>query len=178
MFRFTLNRFKRHLLVAGVVAGAIVPVAAAGGGQTAHSLNVDSLRGQGMVNGYQPQSAVPDVFERYVATHSQLSPDVFERYVTAHPYGQGLSLMVAQSTEDRIVDDSFRDTPSVAAPPGDRLVDDYFRDAPTLAASVPADGGFNWGDWAVGIGSGIGMALLLAAGLVTSRQVRQRVGAA
>jgi hypothetical protein len=39
-------------------------------------------------------------------------------------------------------------------------------------------GDFNWGDWAIGIGSGIGMTLILGAALVTTHQVRQRLRAA
>jgi hypothetical protein len=44
--------------------------------------------------------------------------------------------------------------------------------------SAPVSGGgssFSWNDWAIGIGTGIGLALLLGAGLLVGRQHRQRV---
>jgi len=125
--------------------------------------------------------AVPDVLERYAAVHpygtglastgfdalrppdvqdAALSssvgvPDVIERYATAHPYGSGLSSQEV----------------SVPRPPD---VTDAALTA-QYSSSVGSTSDFSWGDWAIGIGSGIGMALLLGAGLVTSRQVRQRV---
>jgi hypothetical protein len=203
MYKVTLirfRRFRRFVLVAGVVAGAVVPAAGASGGPTAQGLKADGQRMQGiaqaykqlesgptelglkadglrlqeMAKAYQQQSAVPDAFERYVNSHSQASPDVLERYAAAHPYGAGLGVQAATSG-DRIVDDYFRDAPSVATQSGDRIVDDYFRDAPSTPAAVPTDGGFNWDDWAIGIGSGIGLVLLVGTGLVTGRQVRQHL---
>jgi hypothetical protein len=169
-------RFRRLLLVAGVLAGTLAWAAVAVGGTTTQG------------------SAAPDVFERYVATHSQASLDVLERYAAAHPYGQGLGLSPAVPKGDRIVDDWFRDTPSVATQSEERIVDDWFRDAPSPAtqgserivddsfrdaqtspAAVPVDHGFNWGDWAIGIGSGIGLTALLAGGLLITRQLRHRL---
>ena len=43
--------------------------------------------------------------------------------------------------------------------------------------SVPVSGGsgFAWDDWAIGVGAGIGLALLLGVGLVVGRQKRHRV---
>jgi hypothetical protein len=35
-------------------------------------------------------------------------------------------------------------------------------------------GGFDWSDWAIGIGTGLGLALLLGGGLLISRQLRHR----
>jgi hypothetical protein len=42
---------------------------------------------------------------------------------------------------------------------------------------APVSGGsdFAWGDWAIGVGAGIGMALLLGIGLMVGRQQRHRV---
>jgi hypothetical protein len=212
----TLNRFKRHLLVAGVVAGAIVPAAGAvtrppdvqdaanalysttqgikadglrleGIAQvykqlqfapSAQGVKADGLRLQGMAQAYQQlESAAPDVFERYATSHpfgaglsqseasrppdvrdvalgtSVAVPDVFERYAATHPNGAGLS-SVAVSQPPDIADTALT----------------VRNESNSQSAS-----GFNWGDWAIGIGSGMGIALLLGAGLVTSRQVRQRV---
>jgi hypothetical protein len=171
----SLNRFKRHLLVAGVVAGAVVPAA---GAVTRPPDVQHGLRLQGIAPAYQQlESAAPDVFERYAATHpfgaglSQIDavsrppdvrdvalgtsvavPDVFERYAATHPNGSGLS------------------TDAVSRPPdiADRALT-VRNESKSQSAS-----GFNWGDWAIGIGSGMGIVLLLGTGLVTSRQVRQR----
>ena len=44
-------------------------------------------------------------------------------------------------------------------------------------ATPPAangSGGFDWSDWAVGIGTGLGLALLLGGGLLIGRQLRHR----
>jgi hypothetical protein len=183
----TLTRFRRHLLVGAVVAAAIVPSA----GALTRPPDVQDTASANLVAQLSPpdvrdtalgtQVAVPDVLERYAATHpfgtgllsvsdtvsrppdvrdvasgsSLAVPDVIERYATAHPYGSGLSSQEV----------------SLPRPPD-------VTDA-ALAAQYSSFGGstngFNWGDWAIGIGSGIGMALLLGAGLVTSRQVRQRI---
>ena len=101
----SLNRFRRLVLVAGIVAGVAVP-------------------------------------------------DVFERYASTHPYGSGLS-----------------ETFSVSRPP------DVADAALTARYSTPVQstGDFNWGDWGIGIGSGLGLVLLCGAGLASSRHVRQRV---
>jgi hypothetical protein len=178
----TLNRFKRHLLVAGVVAGTVIPAAGAVGEPTAQGTKADGLRMEGIAQVYkqlesaptdlgmkadgmrlqgiaqvyqQLQPSGPDAFERYVNSHSPARPDVLERYATAHPYGDGLGVQPATS--------------------GDRIVDDSFRDAPVASAVVPTDDGFNWGDWAIGIGSGLGLVLLVGTGLATSRQVREHL---
>jgi hypothetical protein len=171
----SLNRFKRHLLVAGVVAGAIVPAA---GAVTRPPDVQDAVRLQGTAPAYQQlESAAPGVFERYAATHpfgaglsqtdavsrppdvrdvalgtSVAVPDVFERNAAAHPNGAGLST-VAVSRPPDIADTAL---------------------AVRYESDNQSASGFNWGDWAIGIGSGMGIALLLGTGLLTSRQVRQR----
>jgi hypothetical protein len=165
----SLNRFRRLVLVAGIVAGVAVPAAgavtrppdvqdAATGTLTAQisppdvqdaaavlhgtvqGLTADGLRLQAIAQAYgEQQPAVPDVFERYASTH---------------PYGSGLS-----------------ETFSVSRPP------DVADAALTARYSTPVQstGDFNWGDWGIGIGSGLGLVLLCGAGLASSRHVRQRV---
>jgi hypothetical protein len=48
-----------------------------------------------------------------------------------------------------------------------------------VASRTPVEftttGGFDWGDWAIGLGSGMGLAVLLGVGLVVARQYRHRV---
>ena len=184
----TLTRFRRLLVVGAVVAGAIVPAAAAVGRppdvQDAASSNLIAQLSPPDVRdaALQTQTAAPDVLERYAATHpfgtallpanleatrppdvqdaavgsSVTVPDVIERYASAHPYGGGLPQQV-----------------SVPRPPDvtDAALTAQYSSRPVSGSTS----GFNWGDWAIGIGSGLGMALILGAGLVTSRQVRQRV---
>jgi hypothetical protein len=183
----TLIRFRRLLVVSAVLAGAIVPAAAA----IDRPPDVQDTAGAALVAQLSPpdvrdaalrtQNAAPDVLERYAASHpfgtallsanfeatrppdvrdaaagsSVIVPDVIERYASAHPYGGGLLQQV-----------------SVPRPPD---VTDAALTAQYGSGSISGStSGFNWGDWAIGIGSGIGMALILGAGLA-SRQVRQRV---
>ena len=48
---------------------------------------------------------------------------------------------------------------------------DRARATPPTANS---SGGFDWSDWAIGIGTGLGLALILGAGLLIGRQLRHR----
>jgi hypothetical protein len=94
------------------------------------------------------------------------------------------SAPVATQGVDRIVDDSFRDPAPVAtqrvdrteaeilhhpAPVAtqgvDRIVDDSFRDPPTVTPSQPTGSGFDWGDFGIGAGSMLGLALIAGLGL-------------
>ncbi len=189
----SLNRFRRLVLVAGIVAGVAVPTAgavtrppdvqdsASALHSTVQGLKADGLRLQAVAQAYQQaQPAAPDVFERYASAHpfgtglsstesgvtrppdvqdaasgsSVAVPDVIERYATAHPYGSGLS-----------------ETSSVSRPPD--VADAAL--AAQYGTPIQSSSDFSWGDWAIGIGSGVGLALLFGAGLVTGRQVRQRV---
>jgi hypothetical protein len=132
---------------------------------TALGLRADGLRWQGIAKAYQEsrQAPVPDVFERYAATH---------------PYGQGAFARtlgterivddsfrdptpIVTPAGDRIVDDSFRDPTPIVTPAGDRLVDDSFRDAPTVVASPTTGNGLDWGDFGIGAGAMLGLALLV-----------------
>jgi len=102
-------------------------------------------------NGSPPD--VRDAAAAAAAADSQI-PDVLERYAAAHPYGAG------QSTES---------TP-VSRPPD---VSDAAVTARNAVLSAQSSG-FNWGDWAIGIGSGIGLALLIGAGVAMGLQRRHR----
>jgi hypothetical protein len=126
--------------------------------------------------------AVPDVFERYAAAHpfgnglsltpatvvsrppdirdtaASLSvsiPDVFERFATAHPYGSHLSTSAPVSRPPDIDDTAL---------------------AVRYSAAVQSSA-FDWGAWTIGIGTGMGLVLLLGAALVVSWQLRHRAQA-
>jgi hypothetical protein len=115
-----LNWVRRLIVLGAVVAGMTAPAAGsatnpAGGHNT----------------------AIPDVIERYAAAHpygTTSYPDWIERYAAAHPFGSGL--LTSAPPTDRIVDDSFRDQPTVVSAVGDRIVDDSFRDQPAVVSAV------------------------------------------
>jgi hypothetical protein len=142
----TLTRFRRHLLVGAVAAAAIVPAA----GAVNRPPDVQDAANASLVAHMSP----PDVRDAALGA-SVVVPDVIERYAAAHPYGFGLP---AKET-------------SVSRPPD--IVDAAL--TAQYGSSVHPGTNFSWGDWAIGIGSGLGMALLLGAGLATSRQFRQRL---
>ncbi len=166
--------FRRLLVLVAVVAGATASAAGAAGRppavQDAATTNLAAL------------ISPPDV--RDAASESAVAvADAFERFVAAHPFGKGLSsalgegLSSAQSAQVSRPPD-IRDTAlalgsqstGVGRPPD---VDDT-----ALAVrygSVVHTSGFDWADWAIGTGSGVGLAIFLAAGLLMGRQLRHRM---
>jgi hypothetical protein len=72
---------------------------------------------------------------------------------------------------DRIVDDYWRDQPSVVAQTGDRIVDDYWRDPQPVTIAQPTGSGFDWGDWSIGLVAGFGLALGIAGALLLVRRL-------
>jgi hypothetical protein len=195
---YYFNWFRRLLILGAVVVGATAPAAGAyvvepeGGTVNAsvaavvsrppdvqdaiaslHStpagLKADGLRWQGIAHAYeQLQSAgnyptqlglkaegmrlqgMAQVYEQ-----TQAVPDVFERFAAVHPDGVALS----------------SNTASVSRPPD--ISDTAL--AVQYGSVTQSSTAFDWGDWAIGIGSGMGLVLLLGGGFVTSRQLRHRV---
>ena len=179
----TLNRFTK-ILVLGAIVAAVT-------GATALAGEASAVRA----------SAVPDVLERYAAAHpygSAAVPDVLERYVASHPYGKEVSspqqagvpfytpamLAAHYNREDRL----YNPRPSLPQQAGvplytpAMLAAHYNREDslynPRL--SLPTNPGptisrgFDWSDWAIGIGTGLGLALILGGGLLIARQLRHR----
>jgi hypothetical protein len=145
----SLHRLTRILVLGAVLAGATASVAAGGVTRPPDVRDVAGSLGQAYVG------SPPDV--RDVAATTLSVPDVLERYATAHPYGAGLSSPT---------------TSTLAVRPPD------VRDAAEAARFVPVaqpSSGFDWNDWAIGIGSGMGIALLLAGGLAAGLQRRHRM---
>jgi hypothetical protein len=130
------------------------------------------------------RSAAPDVFERYAAAHpygSDLTsselvsspPDVQDAAAALHTTPEGLK---ADGLRWQGIAQVYQHQQSVAAPalrPDDKA-GPLGVGEPT---SAPVSGGsrFHWDDWAIGIGTGMGLALLLGAGLLAGRQHRHRV---
>jgi hypothetical protein len=163
---------------------------------TSAGLTADGLRLQGTAQVYQqlenaptPQGIKADglrlqgVAQVYKQIQSVSVPDVFERYAATHPFGSGLS-SVAQSTSLQRPPD-VRDAALAAGnfgltvPTSSTLVSrpPDVSDAAQAAQSVSfsQSTGFDWADYGIGIGSGIGLALILAAGLGMSLQRRHRM---
>jgi hypothetical protein len=153
----TLRRLPVALALAGAVCAFTVPQALAGGTSK---------------NSVPAASSRPDVFERYAAEHPfgrgiSQPPDVFERYAAAHPYGNGASapqqLRVPLYTPTMLAahfnreDLLYNPRPSLSTNPG-----------PTVS------GDFDWSDWAIGIGTGLGLAVILGGGLLMGRHLRHR----
>jgi hypothetical protein len=157
----THNRFTKVLVLGAIVAAAAAPVA----GATGHP----------------------------AGTRNAAVPDVLERYAAAHPFGTD-ALKWTQAT-DRIVDDYFRDpshpnrtavsspqqggipfyTPKMFAAHLNREDRLYQPPSPVSAASETlVSDGFNWSDWAIGLGTGLGMALIFGGGLLMGRHLRHR----
>jgi len=171
MFSVTsLIRFRRLLLVGTVVAVVIVPAAMAVGRppdvQEAASASANRIA-QTSRTSEIGNAAVGDVIERYVATHQSLAPrppdiqdaaaalssatpDLVERFVSIHPYG--LASMPVSRPPD------ISDT-ALAIRYGSATADTT---------------SFNWHDWAIGIASGLGLALLLGFTILMARQLRHR----
>ena len=85
------------------------------------------------------------------------APDVVERYAATHSSGAGLS-----------------PAPAVSATRPPDVSDTALAVRYGSTSTVKSDG-FDWNDWAIGIGSGLGLALLLGAALLMGRQLRHPV---
>jgi hypothetical protein len=128
---------------------------------TPQGLHADGLRWQAIAKAYQQSRQAP-------------VPDVFERYAASHPYGQ--AAFAREIGTERIVDDSFRDPTPIVTPAGDRIVDDSFRDAPTTVSPTSGDNGLDWSDFGIGAGAMLGLALLVSGLGLGALAMRHRVG--
>lgn len=179
-----LMRFVRVLILGALAAGTaastagalvarppdVQDAAAATSFPTLQGLKADGLRLEGIARAYQQsgQTAIPDAFERYA---------------TAHPYG-GLSSATGSTLVSRPPDvqdaaSGLSVTAEVGRPPdiADAVGEGpYIRTLqPRPATHVSQSQGFDWGDYAIGLGSGMGLILLLGGGLTVGRQRRHHV---
>jgi hypothetical protein len=161
-----LIRLTRVLILAAAVAGTAVSAAGAkapvGGppyrdtassqGYQSRSVASQALVGQP----YRDSASSQGYQSRPVAI-----PDAVERYAAAHPYGSGLSATI--------------DSTLVAAPD---VLERYAAAHPYgsgIGSTLSQPNGFHWGDYAIGIGTGMGLILLIAGGLAMGRQRRHGV---
>lgn len=140
--------------------------------------------------------AAPDVFERYAAAHpygSGLSSATPVSRIIDQEQGRqrdlGLfSLGFSASTASQSTSPTWEHQlhspltasqyPTPAGLKADGLrYQGIARVYEQLPSNVSVSGGsdFAWSDWAIGVGAGIGIALLLGVGLVIGRQQRHRV---
>jgi hypothetical protein len=175
-----LNWLRRLIVLGAVVAGTMALAAGAVArppGTTSAGLTADGLRLQGTAQVYtqlelaknaptaQGMKADGMRLQGTAQVYKQIQPasvpDVFERYAATHPFGSGLSSVgVITPTSS---------TPIVR--PHDAV--DSARAAQALSVDQSSSG-FDWGDYAIGIGSGTGLILILGIGLVVGRQRRHR----
>jgi hypothetical protein len=155
-----MNSRATHL-IALLIAAAIVAVAAPiaqGGNRNHRALAPDPVRAAytaawqayGGLPGGPPASTVPDVRRAYTAAWQAYrglpgGPPTGTR--TGYPQ-LATGLAAAQAS-------------SYAAPIG------------TLS-TANGSGGFDWSDWAIGIGTGLGLALIVGGGLLMGRHLRHR----
>jgi hypothetical protein len=142
-------------------------------------LKAEGMRLQGMALVYQ-QIQPADVVERYAATHSGGGLTLTQSVVSQPPDIRDTAISLSASTPDvveryaNVHRDDFglsSNTASVSRPPD-------ISDA-ALAVQYGSVGqsstGFDWADWAIGIGSGLGVVFLLGACFLMARQLRHKV---
>jgi hypothetical protein len=153
-----LNRLTKILALGAIVAAAAAPTAGAVSRPPDVSDAASSLAGSYV-------GSPPDV--RDAAAHLTV-PDAIERYLASHPYGTGLSLPQQVGTPVY--------TPKMLAAHYNHEDALYERNQSTpTTAEITISRGFDWSDWAIGLGSGIGLILALGGGLAIGRQWRHRI---
>lgn len=138
---------RRLLVLAAVVAAATASTAVAGG-------RPPDVQDAATANLVTLISRPPDVRDAASAT-TAAAADAFERYAASHPFGTGLSSVSAVVSRPPDIEDT-----ALAVRYG--------------SVSATATNAFDWSDWAIGIGSGIGLVLFLAGALLMGRQLRHR----
>ena len=163
-----LTWFRRLLVLGAVVAGVTASAAVA--------IPVYEPQYVGTADFAAPVSRPPDVQDAASAAYStpaglkadglrlqaiaqayqqvQAAPDVVERYAATHSLG------------------TVQPTASVSRPPD--VADTALAVRYGSTSTVGSDG-FDWSDWAIGIGSGLGLCLIVGAAVLMSRQLRHPV---
>jgi hypothetical protein len=183
-----LTRFSKVLVLGAVAAGTVAATA------TARPVDVSD----GATATTQAYLGSPPDVRDAASASSVAAPDVIERFAAAHPYGAGLS--VNGSTEPLRPPDVRDAAASLNGPTRLGLEADGLRlqsmaqtyaspssqpvrppDIRDVADSVrafplnPSSPGFQWGDYAIGLGSGMGLVLVLGGGLAVGRMQRHRM---
>jgi hypothetical protein len=161
-----MDRLATHLIPL-LIAAAIVAVAApiAQGGNRNHRASAqmpDSVLAA-YTAAWQAYRGLPG------GPPARTVPDVRRAYTAAWQAYRGLPGGPPASTRSGYPQPAT----GLAAAQGFRYAApiDRARATPPTANS---SGGFDWSDWAIGIGTGLGLALILGAGLLIGRQLRHR----
>ena len=115
---------------------------------TAQGLKADGLRWQGIAQAYQQVGTA----------------DVFERYASAHPYGSGLTSSELVTSPPDVQDAASALDGTAQGLKADGLRWQGVAQAYQQAGTSVESGGFDWSNYVIGIGGGVGL-ILLAAGL-------------
>ena len=146
-----LIRLAKALALTAVLAGAAVPAALAA--NDTRDRRPPDIRNAAAATSSE---TLPDAVDRYLVAHSsETLPDAVDRYLVAHPNGQ--TRAQAETTASHFKSGLRRSATAIQA---------------------GASNGFDWSDYGVGIGTGIGLVLLFAGGLAAARQRRHPVQAA
>jgi hypothetical protein len=182
----TLRRLPVALALAGALCAFTVPQALAGGTSKDSATKMFERHFQHEDALYAAQEgkrqAVPDAFERYAASHPYGNTAPTPQRVGVPRYTPAM-LAAHFNREDRL----YQPRPSLptnartivsalATPVGNRIVDDSFRDAPAVVASPATGDGLDWGDFGIGAGAMLGLALLVAGLGLGTLAVRHRAG--
>jgi hypothetical protein len=184
----TLRRLPVALALAGAVCAFTVPQALAGGTSTAnrpqlpHSLSpvertiLQEKAHERSILQKKANKGDPSLFSTGSVPARSSVPDAFERYAAEHPFGRGVSQPA--DVQDRAQPPDVQDKAAalatghgVSRPPDVQDTAAAILETPT-AVSHPES--FDWNDWAIGIGTGLGLALILGCGLLMGRQLRHR----
>jgi hypothetical protein len=137
-----------RMLVLGVVFAAATAAAA-----TAYTGRPPDVQDAANAVALSDIGSPPDVRDAAAALRTKAIPDAFERYAAAHPYGVGVRPILVSRPPD------VQDVAAALS-------------SPSLGQSTT---GFDWGDYGVGIATGLGLALALISGLLGARQRRHRM---
>jgi len=151
----TLRRLPVALALAGAVCAFTVPQALASGApkDSATQMIERHFRHEDALFAKQRKRLpVPDVFERYAASHPYGNAVPTPQRVSVPPYTP--AMLAAHFNREELL---YNPRQSLRANPG-----------PTVST------GFDWSDWAIGIGTGLGLALILGGGLLMGRHLRHR----
>jgi hypothetical protein len=117
---------------------------------TAQGIKADGLRWQGLAQAYQDGTSS--------------APDVFERYASAHPYGLAPTSSELVSSPPDVQDAASALHVTAQGIKADGLRWQSVAQAYQQAGTSAESGGFDWSNYVIGIGGGLGL-ILLAAGL-------------
>jgi hypothetical protein len=83
--------------------------------------------------------------------------------------------VTAKRVTDRLVDDYFRDAVALSAPTSEGIVDDSWRSPVMIEGAQQTSGGFNWGDFGIGIAVAVG-AMFAVLGVTNRVKGQRRLG--